>query len=164
MRSKNNQIKPQTLRLGLWVQMTQEAFDEANYAGMYSTREFRIEGFADGSSREGSTLICHYTIPTNDGYNGKIHSGAYDVDLEGIILTEEWLKKAGFHYNEECKYWIDGTWELVFLKDGSLWQVRGHSELDGSTWFLKKIRYVHEFQNIYYEINEFDPFDKDSEL
>ena len=62
---------------------------------------------------------------------------------------------------EECKYWIDGTWELVFLKDGSLWQVRGHSELDGSTWFLKKIRYVHEFQNIYYEINEFDPFDKD---
>ena len=39
--------------------MTQEAFDEANYAGMYSTKEFQIEGFADNPlSRTISKTIC----------------------------------------------------------------------------------------------------------
>lgn len=156
-------MNPREISLGNWVRMTQEIYDVTTHNDMYSTREFRIEGFNDGSMTEGSTLICFYTIPTNDEFgNGKIHSGVNDIHIEGIELTEYWFKKAGFHYNDEFKYWIDGTWELAFKKDGNLWRVMSHSEYDGSTWFLKKIKYVHEFQNIYYQINGFDPYDKDN--
>jgi len=89
--------------------------------------------------------------------------GTFLRDCEPITLTEDWFKKAGFHYNDEFKYWIDGTWELAFKKDGKSWWVMSHSEYDGSTWFLKKIKYVHEFQNIYYQINGFDPYDKEND-
>lgn len=158
---RKTKINPRELSLGNWVQIKPEIYDLVNHIGIYSTREFRIEGFND-STTEDSTLICHYTIPVNDGFgNGKIHSGVNDIHIEGIQLTDDWLVKAGFHYEEKCKYWIDGTWELVFKKDGNLWWVMSHSEYDGSTWFLKKIKYVHEFQNIYYQINGFDPYDKD---
>lgn len=67
-------------------------------------------------------------------------------DLKPIPLTEKWLDKFGFNRNND---FVKG--KINIYKD--LNQEYHYAKLiDGNYHFVKKLKYVHEFQNLHFEL------------
>lgn len=149
-------MNPNELRIGNWVRINQELFDLVNDHGLYSTPEFKIEGFNDGSRLKGCKVICYYRIPSLLGEDAHICSGAHDIDIEPIPLTEEWLIRFGFTQRE------DGTFVFQPFLMNIEYRLK---RFDETTWVLsrgfinyndelKVLKYVHSLQNIYFELED----------
>ena len=136
-------MKANELRIGNWVKIKDEIFEEGYLTGydIYTTNEFQITGFNDGSSMKDCKVICFYEIP-GKLFGGTIHSGCRDLDIEPIPLTEEWLLKFGFEKTS-----------LHYLKkDGIIIQ----SEDNYFECFLGsivvKLQWLHQLQNLYFAL------------
>ena len=87
-------------------------------------------------------------------------SGKFETEWKAvpIILTKEWLKKFGFEKKEIFKGIKSGVFNLNSFEIGmtgddfvrNLWTVR----IDKKT--IRKVRYVHQLQNLYFEITGLD--------
>ena len=76
--------------------------------------------------------------------------------IDPIPLTEEWLKRLGFHHTIEdgIEFWIDSpNCDMMITKESPKhFSARRYSELDGSSMWLCYIKYVHQLQNLYYAL------------
>jgi hypothetical protein len=70
---------------------------------------------------------------------------------EPIPITEEWLEKFGFVLDE-------GEWHIppfeVCIKYHEITGFRFclHNEVDGTLTFVRKVKYIHQLQNLYYAL------------
>jgi hypothetical protein len=147
------------LRIGNWVKIKDSFFNEhydLTYSH-YTTNEFQITGWNDGSDVEGCKQIAFYSIPEKL-MNGKIHSGIWDNCIEPIPLTEEHLFKFGFDKlaNDIPTYYkcfgnlIEDDYEFSF-------NIYVDSEQNYFiTVFGRKIiiKYIHQLQNLYFFISD----------
>jgi len=142
-------MKANELRIGNWVKIKDEIFEEGYLTGydIYTTNEFQITGFNDGSSMKDCKVICFYEIP-GKLFGGTIHSGCRDLDIDPIPLTEEWLLKFGFE-NLSLTPKFDGSkcnftfyWEVdeIVLREN-------YEDI-----FITRISYVHQLQNLYFAL------------
>ena len=106
--------------------------------------------------------IDNWVIDVDEISNDKIDISngiePYDIkDIKPIPLTEEWLIRFGFHKSEAFRTkhiggFIDGLCELFMKTNGSMFWVYSFSEVDGTIWFITKITYVHQLQNLYFAL------------
>lgn len=93
-----------------------------------------------------------YCISLVDGFVINIDTG-----IEPILLTEQWIKDLGFEENEDF-----GNWHLkqykIYSKDGNnigfeenefCWYFPAAD--DFYSW-IKKLKYVHQLQNLYFTL------------
>lgn len=67
-------------------------------------------------------------------------------DIEPILLTEYWMPILGFKQDPELPYrWKIPNKEITYDLDDNCMQI-------GGSWDWKKIKYVHEMQNLIYEL------------
>jgi hypothetical protein len=149
-------MKASELRIGNWVKIKDEIFEEGYLTGydIYTTNEFQITGFNDGSSMKDCKVICFYETP-GKLFGGTIHSGCRDLDIDPIPLTEEWLLKFGFNRHHAdyfngiiyIKNIINNTefeWGVYPNELGSGIQIQNR----------KLLKYVHQLQNLYFALTE----------
>jgi len=71
----------------------------------------------------------------------------------GSICESDMYKQATFHrYTDnktEIKAWYDGHFEYAVIFDKRNCTFHAHSEVDGSTWFLKNIKDLADLKNVY---------------
>lgn len=80
-----------------------------------------------------------------------------DVFYKPIPITEEWLLKFGF----EKQIYFDGNYVIKnkegyynsIKKDDGEWCYNNDIS-DASCYFVKKVKYIHQLQNLYYALNE----------
>jgi hypothetical protein len=74
----------------------------------------------------------------------------YDNGIISIPLTEEWLKKFGFTFDDNFK--------ISYLSpDVNNWQMRIFTSSNGYEWVISimhkiEIKYVHQLQNLYFAL------------
>lgn len=96
-------------------------------------------------------------VPWSEGHWAGIHAGNYSFDkVEPIPLTEEWLKRFGFHkdlgYNIHLGEKLYLRIELP-IKGSSRQSVDAILAWDYTgRWFTGHIKYVHHLQNLYHSL------------
>lgn len=71
-------------------------------------------------------------------------------NYEPILLTKEWLMKAGFkRFGANGSYYIYGFRLSILLRKGK-YEARMHASK--GTAFLCHIKYIHELQNLYFTL------------
>lgn len=91
-----------------------------------------------------------YRTPTLEGFEC---SAMY---LMGVELTPEILEKCGFRkWNKEDEDYMDGRCEITVTPRTEVFAVSAFCEVDGSKWHLRDIQYVHQLQNLYYQLTSF---------
>lgn len=150
-------MKASELRIGNWVKIKDEIFEEGYLTGydVYTTNEFQITGFNDGSSMKDCKVICFYEIP-GKLFGGTIHSGCRDLDIDPIPLTEEWLLKFGFEKIENF-----GVYSNIFGLNGFMVSLADYTNIhvdwaDDGVGF-HSIRcyeelFVNQLQNLYFAL------------
>jgi hypothetical protein len=90
------------------------------------------------------------------GYYTTVQKSTFSVNVEKLFkpipLTKEWLLKFGFC--DQNGYLIHLENELpidLIYKDGVV-SLEDSNELVTSTYFLNKIQYVHQLQNLYFAL------------
>ena len=90
------------------------------------------------------------------GYYTTVQGSTFSVNVEKLFkpipLTEEWLLKFGFC--DQNGYLIHLENELpidLVYKDGVV-SLEDSNELVTSTYFLNKIKHVHQLQNLYFAL------------
>jgi len=138
-------MKANELRIGNWVKIKDEIFEEGYLTGydIYTTNEFQITGFNDGSSMKDCKVICFYEIP-GKLFGGTIHSGCRDLDIDPIPLTEEWLLKFGFVKHKTTDIYPTFAKQMFNWNDGILYII-GYG-------FMNHIKHVHQLQNLYFAL------------
>lgn len=155
-------MRSQELRIGNWVKINDQLFKEYRDSvyESYTTNEFKIRGWNDGSGREGCRQIAFYTIRESN-FDGKIHSGVYDIDIDPIQLTDEWFEKFGFYRDGE--YWCKGINDYKYCFKYRDWAENWafYQEFtdspddrdDGVKYPISfDIKYVHQLQNLWFAL------------
>jgi hypothetical protein len=71
-------------------------------------------------------------------------------DIDPVLLTAELLDKILINSKMEGEpVWFNGDDILIRKSDFSLFK---YSECDDGVFYIKKLKYVHEFQNIYFTL------------
>lgn len=141
-------MKANELRIGNWVKIKDKIFEDGWETGydIYKTNEFQITGFNDGSSMKGCKVICFYEIP-GKAFGGFIHSGCRDIDIDPIRLTEEWLEKFSFEFDQD--YGMFGFFNkhhVVYKCDDGSFEFHPFCTNDKDCHI--KLEYVHQLQNL----------------
>lgn len=68
----------------------------------------------------------------------------------GIPLTPEILDKAGFGHEGDGVYC--DRWIMQIKLNKGIYTAHLFEEVGGETWYIKDIYYVHQLQNLYYEV------------
>ena len=79
-------------------------------------------------------------------------SGVYSIDLkhiEPIPLTEEWLLDFGFEEKSKSKNFYLGNFRFNILKPANY---NGFIFCDGYYVITDRIKYVHQLQNLYFDL------------
>ena len=79
-------------------------------------------------------------------------SGVYSIDLkhiEPIPLTEEWLLDFGFEEKSKSKNFYLGNFKFNILKPANY---NGFIFCDGYYVITDRIKYVHQLQNLYFDL------------
>ena len=79
-------------------------------------------------------------------------SGVYSIDLkhiEPIPLTEEWLLDFGFEEKSKSKNFYLGNFRFNILKPANY---NGFIFCDGYDVITDRIKYVHQLQNLYFDL------------
>lgn len=96
-------------------------------------------------------LIDAYTNSIRVSIDGEDNGmGCGIEDIDPIPITPEILRTSK-HWGK----WGDGTWtdgHCDYQYNFETKMFSTHSEVDGSGWGLKKIEYVHDFQNLYFAL------------
>jgi hypothetical protein len=145
-------MKANELRIGNWVKINDEIFEEGYLIGydIYTTNEFQITGFNDGSSMKGCKVICFYEIPSKI-FEGTIHSGCRDLDIDPITLTEEWLLRFGFEDDRDNLMVLRKDVFEFFFDKKDICGVNLYEKWDGN-FLCGDIQYVHQLQNLYFAL------------
>ena len=128
--------------------------------------EIRIGNFVNARKTYHTwDATCLITGLTHKGIYVKYGNGhIIPINIEPILLTEEWLLKFSFN-----KWDIKGDWvfEKVIFKDFSIEQKmiicssgtcsleeqENHPEVDVETFIIRDdIKYVHQLQNLYFAL------------
>jgi hypothetical protein len=72
---------------------------------------------------------------------------------EYIKLDKRYAKKLGFNKSDHLAMY-DNHWEYALQERGGVFTLYSHSEVDGKLKRLKKVVYVHNFQNILSSLKE----------
>lgn len=141
------------LRIGNYVKIKDSIFEEGYETGydVYATNEFQITGFSDGSSMKGCKVICFYEIP-GKMFGGFIHSGVRDLDIDPIPLTEEWLLKFGFTYDEIFGWSFSDSKTYFIMSYHSSAIITLETSEESIISVPQNIRYVHQLQNLYFAL------------
>lgn len=126
-----------------------------------NTRELRIGNWVYAPTKEGKTpaKIIYITEQTWAGrtIDGKYIDGLHDVEFETlkntkpIELTEEMLLDNGFVLNKNGLF--KGKEGINILRSGDGWEGVIFNKTSHCDFYRDKI-YLHELQNLYYEINK----------
>lgn len=90
-----------------------------------------------------------------DGVNTLKYDGINYEFIDPIPLTEEWLLKFGFEYNDYYKNYkikADIYYHSVKLDDGVWCYNNDYS--DAGCYFISEIEYVHQLQNLYFALTQ----------
>lgn len=133
-------MKTNELRIGNFV-----ATDNEN-------TPLRIESIED---RENN--LFYVKTSTIEGFVGR--KGLLPISvLKGIELTEEWLFKLGFQIRTEKNgngYFLPGlTFFAIVKKNGNSFYNMKNMNDAGDITFTRHIEYVHQLQNMYFELSE----------
>jgi hypothetical protein len=142
-------MKASELRIGNWVKIKDEIFEEGYLTGydIYTTNEFQITGFNDGSSMKDCKVICFYEIP-GKLFGGTIHSGCRDLDIDPIPLTEEWLLKFGFELDIEDDGYSKGKYKVSVSDEGCIFFIYdSYYPIE-----ICEFKHTHQLQNLYFAL------------
>lgn len=92
------------------------------------------------------TSIGLYSI----GWDGQYHTTLPTEMIEPIPLTEDWLAKLGFG-KWRNDFYTDGGCDYYFIPSKKEFGL--HSEVDGSTWKLRSVEYLHTLMNMFFALN-----------
>jgi hypothetical protein len=73
--------------------------------------------------------------------------------IEPVPLTEEWLSKLGFEKKYSNYIIKAGDYFHSIKKDGKKW-IYSYDESDACCYELRRIKYVHQLQNLYFALND----------
>ena len=129
---------------------------------MINLYEYRIGNYLQLSDSNDIVEIVSLSLKDKHKIKWKLldknNNIAYNpnIILKPITITEEILNNLNFHRDDDNGF-IDATFELWLYnmsKNSYDWWIYSYCEVDGKKSFIKKIKYVHELQNIYFIINE----------
>ena len=130
---------------------------------MISVKDLRIGNWVDvrNSQRVIFGKEPRYTEVYDIGFNGinisSSFEGSFECDykeesLFGIELNPSILEKFGFEnlYIEYCESYRNDKFHIEFIPDNSIYIRKVVSE--ESSHYLADIKYIHELQNIHYDL------------
>ncbi|HLK30433.1 MAG TPA: hypothetical protein VKT28_17755 [Puia sp.] len=130
---------------------------------------FLIFDFPNGSKVQHRSEHIHKKF---DGYRTVITINDINIDkVHGIPLANEWLVKFGF---EKIDKQFQHNWVITKPKTGEHYSIQfsedkfwlSNSEFDAWCYVIRDVEYVHQLQNLYYdlageELTVKDAFDAD---
>lgn len=133
-------IDVKSLRVGNWVQLTDEYFSRVG--SFYNPAKYQLV----------ESVMCS-GINAGGAHDGSLEPDFEEKDIDGIPLTPEILEKCGAEKDDKSQF---GGY-LIRLSGGE--QIRiVHDDINGWHWpmfghTVVKVNYLHQLQNLIYDLD-----------
>ncbi len=137
-------IDKKDLRLGNWIELPNKIVAGYGLVSKYVQ--------VDTISKE----TAHWTQATTDELSGSLMSGTKYEDCIPIPISNEVLEKVkdfGIMTKDGEKSYFNGDDFIIRLQDMAVF---AHSETDGSVFYLTRLKYVHQLQNLYFALHNIE--------